>query len=317
MDLDRADVLTIGSFPDATMAELERRFRLHHFRRIGDVLDGLRPEIAARIRAVGTEANNGINPALLSRLPKLQVVAVFGVGLDLVDRPALKARGIPLSNTPGPVSVEVADLAIGMMLASARQIIFADRFVREGRWRQAPISLGRSVRNKTLGVVGLGSIGRPIAERATAFEMRVLYQGPREKPNVPYEYVADVVELARRCDYLMVACKGGPETRHLISEAVMEALGPQGTLINVARGTVVDEQALVRVLSDGRLGFAALDVFENAPNVAPEILALPNVIVQPHHGSATIETRVRMGQLMIDNMAAGAGGQPLLTPVAV
>lgn len=311
----KPDVLTIGTFPEATMAELANRFTDHHFPRIGHALEGLSAEVGARIRAVGTEANQGISRALLAKLPKLEVVSVFGVGLDLVDRAALKERGIPLGNTPGLVAVEVADLALGLMLTSARQIIYADRYVREGSWRQAQIGLGRSVGKKTMGVIGLGAIGRAIADRGAAFNMRVIYQGPRRKPDAPYDYVPDVVELARQSDFLMVACKGGPETRHLVSKAVIEALGPDGTLVNVARGTVVDEAAMVAALRDGRLGFAALDVFENEPNISEEILALPNVIVQPHHGSAARETREAMGQLMIDNMSAGLDRRALLTAV--
>ena len=162
------------------------------------------------------------------------------------------------------------------MLASARQILFADRYVRDGAWAsKGPIPLGRSVGGKTMGVVGLGGIGRAIADRGAAFRMRVIYHGPRRKPDAPYEYVADLVELARQSDYLMVACKGGPETQHLVSAAVIDALGPKGTLINVARGSVVDEAALIEALAEGRLGHAALDVFENEPNVAPALLALP------------------------------------------
>ena len=190
------------------------------------------------------------------------------------------------------------------MLASARQILFADRYVRDGSWTtKGPIPLGRSVGGKTLGIVGLGGIGRAIADRAAAFRMRMLYHGPRRKPDAPYEYVADLVEMARQSDYLMVACKGGPETHHLVSAAVIDALGPKGTLINVARGTVVDEPALIKALAEGRLGHAALDVFEHEPRVPPELLALPNVIVQPHQGSATVETRTAIGQLMIDNIS--------------
>jgi D-3-phosphoglycerate dehydrogenase len=303
----KPQVLTLGTFPDATMAELERRFGVHHFPRIGHALDGLDRATAHQIVALGSEANQGINRALLAMLPKLEVVALFGVGADLVDRTALRERNVALSNTPGLVAVEVADLAIGLMIASARQIIYADQYIREGRWPQAQIALGRSVGKKTMGVVGLGAIGRPIADRGAAFNMRVLYHGPRRKPDVPYEYVADVVDLARRSDFLMVACKGEPDTRHLVGRTVIEALGPNGTLVNVARGSVVDEPELV----------AALDVFENEPHVSPDLLALPNVIVQPHHGSAGLETRIAMGQLMIDNIVAWLGERKLLTPVAL
>jgi lactate dehydrogenase-like 2-hydroxyacid dehydrogenase len=309
------DVLSIGSFPEATNAELARRFAItHHFRR--PLPDTLSPELRARVRGIATEANRGADRALIAALPKLEVICVFGVGTDAVDLAAARERGVPVTHTPGILTDEVADLAVGLMLASARQIPFADRYVRDGSWAsKGPIPLGRSVGGKTMGVIGLGGIGPAIADRGVAFRMRVIYTGPRRKPDAPYEYVADVVELARQSDYLMVACKGGPDTHHLVSAAVIDALGPNGTLVNVARGSVVDEAALIAALAEGRLGHAALDVFENEPNPSPDLLKLPSVIVQPHHGSATVETRTAIGQLMIDNLSAHFGGRPLLTPV--
>jgi lactate dehydrogenase-like 2-hydroxyacid dehydrogenase len=309
------DVLSIGSFPEATNAELARRFSVtHHFHPPApEILD---PGLRDRIRAIATEANRGADRALIAALPRLEVISVFGVGTDAVDLPAARERGIPVTNTPGVLGDEVADLAIGMMLASARQIIFADCYVRDGSWAtKGPIPLGRSVGGKTVGVVGLGGIGRAIADRAVAFRMQVIYHGPRRKPDAPYEFVPDLIELARRSDYLMVACKGGRETEGLVSAAVIDALGPKGTLINVARGSVVDEPALIAALASGRLGYAALDVFSSAPRPAPELLVLSNVIVQPHHGTATIETRTAIGALMIDNLAAHFAGRALLTPV--
>ncbi len=309
------DVLSLGAFPEATNAELAKRFAVTH-RPLRPAPDELDADLKGRIRALATEANRGADRALIAALPKLELIAVFGVGVDNVDLVAARERGIPVTNTPGVLADECADLAIGMMLASARQIIFADRYVRDGSWKaKGPIPLGRSVGGKTLGVVGLGGIGRAIADRAVAFRMRVLYHGPRRKPDAPYEYVADLVTMAKQSDYLMVACKGGPETRHLVTEAVIDALGPKGTLINISRGSVVDEAALIRALASGRLGYAALDVFENSPNVSPALLSLPNVLVQPHHASATIETRTAVGQLMIDNLSAHFAGKPLLTPV--
>ena len=311
----KPDVLAIGSFPDATRSELFNRFNLHLYQRLAMAREGLAPEIAAHVRAIATEANNGADRALIEKLPKLEIISVFGVGLDAVDLAAARERKLAITNTPGILAAEVGDLAVGLMLASARQIINADRFVREGQWENGPISFGRSVSGKTMGVVGLGGIGRAIADRGAAFRMRILYTGPRAKPEVPYTYAADLVDMARQSDFLMVACKGGPETRHLISTAVLDALGTKGTLVNVARGSVVDEVALIKALADGRLGFAALDVFENEPHVPADLLALPNVIVQPHHGSATVETRSAMGQLMIDNISARLDNRPLLTPV--
>jgi hydroxypyruvate reductase len=311
----KPDVLAIGSFPDATRAELGTRFNLHHFQRIALAHVGLPPDVAGRVRAIATEANNGADRALMEKLPKLEIISVFGVGIDAVDLAAARQRNLPVTNTPGILADEVGDLAIGLMLASARQIVAADRFVREGQWERGPISFGRSVGGKTLGIVGLGDIGRAIAERAAAFRMKILYTGPRVKPDVPYTFVADLVDLARQSDFLMVACKGGPQTHHLISAAVLDALGSTGTLVNVARGSVVDEDALVAALAAGRLGYAALDVFQNEPHVRRQLLALPNLIVQPHHGSATVETRTAMGQLMIDNISARFDDRPLLTPV--
>jgi lactate dehydrogenase-like 2-hydroxyacid dehydrogenase len=311
----KIDVLSIGAFPEATNAELASRFAVtRHFNQPAP--DALGAELRTRIRGIATEANRGANRALIAALPKLEVISVFGVGTDSVDLAAARERNIPVSNTPDIIADEVADLAIGLMLASARQILIADHYVRDGSWAsKGPIPLGRSVKGKTMGVVGLGGIGRAIADRGASFRMRVIYNGPRRKADAPYEYVADLVELARQSDYLMVACKGGPDTRHLVSAMVIDALGPQGTLVNVARGSVVDEPALIAALAQGRLGHAALDVFESEPNPSPEVLKLPNVIVQPHHGTATLETRGAIGQLVIDNLSAHFAGKPLLTPV--
>jgi len=269
------------------------------------VTSGVEPDMGCKARA----QNRGADRALIGLLPKLEIISCFGVGLDGIDLSAARERNIAVTNTPGILGPEVADLAI------ARQIVMGDRFVREGRWLHGPISLGRRVGGKTMGVVGLGEIGRAIADRGAAFGMRILYHGPRPKPAAPYRYVPDLVELATESDFLMVASKGGPDTRHLVSATVIDALGATGTLVNVARGSVVDEAALIKALAAGRLGFAALDVFESEPQIAAELLALPNVIVQPHHASATLETRTSMGQLMIDNISAQFARQPLLTPI--
>jgi lactate dehydrogenase-like 2-hydroxyacid dehydrogenase len=308
-------VLSLGVFPAATMAALNELFELYHFTIYPLPDDALPADVRAHIRGLATEANRGATRALIALLPKLEIISCFGVGVDGIDLAAARERGIPVTNTPGVMADECADLAMGMMLASARQIVAADCYVRSGEWLKGPIRLGHSVGGKTVGIVGLGGIGRAIADRAQAFRMNVLWHGPRPKPDVPYEYVADLVDLARRSDFLMVACKGGAETRRLISGAVIDALGPEGTLINIARGSVVDEPALIERLRDGRLGYAALDVFENSPRIAPEFLDLPNVLLQPHHGSATVETRTAIGQLMIDNLTAHFAGRKLPTPV--
>ena len=311
----KPDVLALGpafALLPKVLGEMERYFTVHHRHDYPTFLDD---KLSQRIRALATEANRGAGRDLLGLLPKLEIIALFGVGLDLVDLPAARERKLPVTNTPGSVAREVADLAIGMMLASMRQIIFADRFVREGRWKQGPLPLGRSVHGKTLGVVGLGGIGRAIADRAVAFGMRVVYYGPRRKPDAPYTYVGDLVALAKESDVLMIACKGGPATHHLVSAAVISALGPEATLINVARGSVVDEAALVTALKTGTLGFAALDVFENSPNINEAFLTLPNVIVQPHQGSAARETREAMGLQVVENLRAHFEGRQLPSPV--
>lgn len=312
----KPEILYIGSFPEATVTLLNDNFKVHHFPTPPIPAEAFTPETAKLIRGIATEANRGATREMMDRFPNIEIITVFGVGTDAVDLKAAREKNIPVTNTPDVIAPEVADLAIGMMLASARQIVMAEQYVRDGSWAsKGPIPLGRSVGRKTCGVIGLGGIGRAIADRAAAFRMRVIYQGPRKKADAPYDYFSDPVELARQSDYLMVACKGGEDTRHLVSKAVIEAVGPTGTLINVARGTVVDERAMIEALKSGKLGFAALDVFENEPNISKELLALPNVIVQPHHGSATVETRTEMGQLMFDNMAAHFAGKPLLTPV--
>ena len=312
----KPDILYLGHFPDATVAELNRRYNVHHYFNLPNPED-IPAGLAQSVRAITTEANRGLPRALLARFPNVEVISVFGAGTDAVDLTAAKERGIPVTNTPDIIGPEVADLAIGMMLASARQIVFAEHYARSGDWaKKGPVPLGRSVAHKTLGVIGLGGIGRAVADRAVPFRMRVLYNATREKKDVPYTFVGDVVELARQSDYLMVACKGGPETKHLVSKAVIDALGPEGTLINVARGTVVDEEALIDALANKRLGYAALDVFASEPDFDKRLLDFPNVIVQPHHGTAAVETRTAMGQLMIDNLAAGLEKKPLLTPVA-
>jgi hydroxypyruvate reductase len=311
----KPDVLAVGpafGLLPRVMDEMRRHFAVHH---VSDYPTSLNESLGDRIRGLATEANRGARRDLLALLPKLEIVSLFGVGLDLIDLPAARERNLPVTNTPGVVGREVADLAMGMMLASARQVVFADQFVREGRWKQGPLPLGRSVHNKTMGIVGLGEIGRAIADRAAAFGMRVLYHGPRRKNDAPYAYASDLVAMAQESDFLMVACKGGPETRHLVSAAVIAALGPSGTLINVARGSVVDETALIAALKSGALGFAALDVFENSPNINAEFLALPNVILQPHQGSAARETREAMGLQVVENLRAHFEGRPLPSPV--
>lgn len=307
----KPEILTIGDFPDATKAKLAELFQYHHYATIGDALAGLSDAVASRIRAIGTEVNQGAPEELLKRLPKLEAICCFGVGLDRVDLKTATARQIPVANTPGVVSEEVADFTMAILLASARQVVLGDRFVRDGSWLNGRMGLGRSVRGKTLGIVGLGGIGRAVADRAVPFRMNICYYGPRRKVDAPYTFVPDLNELARISDFFVVACKGSPETVNLVSPEVISHLRPTATLINVARGTVVNERALTEALVSGRLGYAALDVFENAPHVPRELLSLPNVVLQPHHGHAAVETRNLVGETMIANLEAWIDGKPL------
>jgi hydroxypyruvate reductase len=278
----------------------------------------LRLEVSSRIRAIATEANRGATRELIASLPNLEIISCFGAGIDAIDATAARERGIPLTNTPNVIADDVADLAIGLMIASAREIVLSGRFAREGRWSdKSTYGLAHNVTGKRIGIIGLGTVGSAIATRAAAFRMKISYSDVAPKANVPYTFVVDPVELARNSDFLVVACSGGPSTRHLVSAEVLEALGRKGTLINVARGSVVDERAMIADLKAGRLGGAALDVLEHEPHIPPELLSLPNVIILPHMGTATIETRETMGQMVIDNISAKFAGGPLpnLVPV--
>lgn len=312
----KPDVLSLGYFPPGMLKTMEERFTLHAYTVYPLPPGTLSPEIAGRIRGIATEAQRGATRELIGILPKLEVISCFGVGTDAIDLAAARERGISVSNTPGVIADDVADLAIAMMLASARQLLPAERFAREGRWSDtSSYGFTHSITGKRVGIIGLGAIGSAIAARAAPFRVKIAYFDVAPKPGVPYTYVADPVALARDSDFLMVSCFGGPSTRHLVSTPIIDALGAKGTLINVARGTVVDEVALVAALKAGRLGAAALDVFEHEPAIPAELREMPNVILQPHMGTATIETRELMGQMVVDNISAKLAGKPLLTPV--
>jgi lactate dehydrogenase-like 2-hydroxyacid dehydrogenase len=239
----------------------------------------------------------------------------MGIGVDRIDLACAKARGIHVTNTPDVVTEDTADQALALMLAVERRIAEGDRFVRRGDWLNGELRFGRALRRRKLGIVGLGRIGSAIATRAAAFDMEIAYQGPRRKPDVTYRYFADPVALAEWSEILAVACPGGEATRNLVSRNVIEALGPEGTLVNIARGSVVDEAALVAALQSGRLGGAGLDVYANEPRVPETLIAMENVVLSPHIGSATHDTRRAMGDLTVDNLLAHFAGRPLLTPV--
>jgi hydroxypyruvate reductase len=268
-----------------------------------------------RVDAVASSARVTVDAALLDALPRARIVAHFGVGYDNVDAAHARARGMVVTNTPDVLTDCVADLAIALMVDVARGITAGDRYVRAGRWLKGAMPLAAKVSGKRLGIVGLGRIGRAVARRADAFDMEIRYHNRRQVPDSPYAWEKSLADLARWCDFLVVATSGGAESRGLVSAAVIEALGPKGFLVNIARGSVVDEPALVAALVDKRIAGAALDVFADEPRVPEALLALDNVVLTPHIASATTDTRAAMGQLVLDNLAAFFETGRALTPV--
>ncbi|MDR0576596.1 MAG: 2-hydroxyacid dehydrogenase [Candidatus Accumulibacter sp.] len=261
-------------------------------------------ERGARFAGVATSAFRGISAGQIAAMPNLRAVSCFGVGLDKVDLDAASARGIAVGYTPSVLDDCVADTAFALLLDVARATPEADRYVRSGGWTQNPgvFHLGRKVSGARLGIVGLGRIGKTIARRALGFEMDIRYHARHPVAEAPWRYESSLAELARWADFLVAITAGGPGTRHLIDAAVLDALGPRGFLINVSRGSVVDEQALVRALAEKKIAGAGLDVFENEPHVPAELLGMDNVVLLPHIGSATEETRLAMAQRTIDNL---------------
>lgn len=272
-------------------------------------------EIRQQVRAIATGGGAPVGPELLDELPRTEIISTMSIGLDHIDLKAAKARGIAVTNTPDVLTDDVADIGMALVLAVARRIVVGDRHVRDGKWLQAGLPLAAKIGGAKMGILGLGRIGLAVAKRAEVFGMKIAYHGPRPKPGLPYRYYSNLEEMARESDYLMVSCPGGAETRNLVNGTVLEALGPKGVVVNIARGSVIDEPAMVKALQEGRLGGAGLDVFVEEPRVPEALFALDNVVLQPHVGSATHATRAAMGQLVVDNLKAHFAGKPLLTPV--
>lgn len=284
----------------------------HHFNALSLVgandPDSLIDQNADAIRAI---AGGKVQGAMMERLPNLEIIANSGVGVDSIDLEVAKSRNIVVTNTPGVLDDSVAELALGLMLALARSIPQADRYVRDGAWKENMYPLRSELRGKTVGIVGLGRIGKEIASRLSALKMDVAYFGRTEQTNQPYRYVPDLVELARSSDWLVVAAPGGKTTERIISREILKALGPEGKLVNVSRGSLVDQQALIDLLEAGELKGAALDVFENEPGVPEALLRLDNVVLSPHQGSRTLEAREGMGELVVQNLLAHFEGREL------
>jgi lactate dehydrogenase-like 2-hydroxyacid dehydrogenase len=273
-------------------------------------------EWGPRIRAL---AVSGPQPAIdadfMRRLPKLEIVASFGVGYDHVDTRRAGAHGVIVTHTPGVLDDEVADTAMALTIMAVRRLPQAERFLRADQWLEGPFPLTASLRGRTMGVLGLGRIGKAIARRAKSFGLEVVYHGRRAQTDVPYHFYSSLIEMAQASDILMVAAPGGPETRHVVNAQVLSALGPRGVLVNIARGTLVDETALIEALGSGTILAAGLDVFENEPQVPAELIALENAVLLPHVGSASVETRRAMAECVLANLVAWSEGNPPLTPV--
>ncbi|MDB5614770.1 MAG: 2-hydroxyacid dehydrogenase [Devosia sp.] len=305
------EILQTGKLLASCEAALAERYAVHKLHEQADPNAWL-AENGARILA---HAGSGVQADLMDALPNLEIIASFGVGYDNIDTKSAKARNIRVTNTPNVLNDAVAELTIGMMIALARRIPQSDQFVRQGKWPNANFGLFTELTGKTVGILGLGRIGKEIAVRAQAMKMRVVYHGRKRQPSEPHIFYENLVDMARDSDCLVIIAPGGAGTDRIVSREVLTALGPKGMLINVARGTLVDEPALLELLQTGGLGGAALDVFENEPQVPEAFFALENVVLSPHQGSATHQTRDAMGALLVANLDAHFAGEPLISAV--
>jgi hydroxypyruvate reductase len=308
------EILVAGRMPPNVIPQLREQFTVHLLPQAPAEAAELLRERGGSIHGVTTNAVQGVPTELLDALPNLQVIASSGIGTDALNVERARARGIRVANTPDVLTEDVADMALGLMLAVSRRICVGDRSVRAGRWLQG-MGLGFRVSGKRLGILGLGRIGRALAVRAAAMNMHIGYHQRTRNHEVPYTYFDSPASLAEFADYLAVIVPGGAETENMVNREVLDALGPEGTLINVGRGSSVDEPELVRALVEGRIRGAGLDVFADEPNVPAQLLELESVVLAPHFASATVETRLAMGQLVVDNLRAHFRGEPLLTPV--
>ncbi|MPZ11255.1 MAG: 2-hydroxyacid dehydrogenase [Kiloniellaceae bacterium] len=303
----------VGPMMPHVMEALDSDFTVHRLWEAADRA-ALLKQLGGNVRAIATSGHLGADAATMDALPKLEIISCYGVGVDSIDLKHAAERKVIVTNTPDVLNDDVANMAIALLLATSREICNGDRYVREGKWLKGAMRLTRAIRGRQLGILGLGRIGKDIARKAEAFGMKIAYHG-RKKQDVPFRFYDDLVEMARDSDYLVAICPGGPATDKIVNRAVLDAIGPEGVFINVARGSVVDEPALVAALQEGRLGGAGLDVFAEEPKVPEALLTMEQVVLQPHAASATHETRRAMGDLVVDNLRAHFAGRPVLTPV--
>lgn len=312
--MKKPGVLMIGPYPDWEMPVLEAAYEVHRLWLVDDK-NGYINRHAKDIRAIATRGDLGASADLMAALPQLEMIACFGVGTDAIDLKAAAARRIKVSNTPDVLTGDVADLALGLCIAVARMMPQGDVLVRDHKWPQGTMPLATRFFGKRLGIVGLGRIGMAIAKRAAGFDMEISYHNRNKRSDVPYHYCETVEALATQSDFLVAAVAGGAGSKAMISSAALIALGPDGYFINIARGSVVDEAALLHALENGVIKGAGLDVYLNEPNIDPRFMKLQNVVVLPHVGSGTFETRKAMGKLVRDNLEAHFAGRALLSAV--
>ena len=312
----KPEILLVGPYPEWDLVELDAQYEVRKLYEAAD-REAFLHEHGANIRGIATRGELGASADLIGKLPKLEVVSVYGVGYDAVNLDACRARGIRVTNTPDVLTNDVADLGVAMMLVQSRGMIGAEAWVKDGSWAARGLyPLKRKVWGRKAGILGLGRIGFEVAKRLKGFDMDIAYSDVSAKDFAKdMTFIADPVELARHSDFLFVTLAASAATRHIVSKDVIEALGPEGMLINISRASNIDEDALLDALEAGTLGSAALDVFEGEPKLNPRFLKLGNVLVQPHHASGTIETRKAMGKLVRDNLAAHFAGATLPTPV--
>jgi lactate dehydrogenase-like 2-hydroxyacid dehydrogenase len=316
MSSNKSDLIMVGPKKQLFIDRLSPAFNVHVFNDVGD-RDAFLAEMADRVRALAvTYSSEKVSAEFMQRLPKLEIVSSFGVGYDHVDAKWAGAHGIMVTNTPDVLNEEVADTALGLLLCTVREFPQAERYLRAGKWEQKSYPLsGATLRDRTAGIVGMGRIGRAIARRLDAFGVPVVYHSRRPVAGVAYRHYPDLVAMAKDVDILIVIVPGGAETRNMINAQVLEALGPNGILINVARGSVVDEPALIKALQEKKIRAAGLDVFVHEPKVPKELMDMENVVLFPHLGSASVYTRTQMDHLVVDNLLSWAAGKGALTPV--
>ncbi|MFY8032566.1 MAG: 2-hydroxyacid dehydrogenase [Devosia sp.] len=305
------EILQTHKLLDTCEKALAERFTVHKLHEAADKAE-LIARVAPTVRAI---AGGAVDDALMAKLPKLEIIANFGVGYDSIDTNAARARNIRVTNTPNVLNDAMAEITIGLMIALARRLPQTDQFVRQGKWLKGNFPLLSELNGKTVGILGLGRIGKEVAARAQAMKMRVVYHGRKRQPDEPHIYYDNLVDMARDADWLVLIAPGGKATEKIVNREVLTALGPQGFLVNVGRGTLVDEPVLVEMLQSGGIAGAALDVFEKEPQVPEALFALDNVVLSPHQGSATHQTRNKMGALVVANLDAHFAGEPLLSAV--